>query len=87
MKAKKELVRIVKSSSGSGKAIKLDLHGKEKGRGAYICPKVDCINKSMEPERLNRAFNITPNSADIISLKSIEELKQELLRLVESRHY
>ena len=85
VKAKRDLVRIVKSSSG--KAIKLDLHGNEKGRGAYICPKIDCINKSMESERLNKAFNIVSDSADIFNLESIEELKQDLLRLIESRHY
>jgi len=85
VKAKKDLIRIVKSPSG--KAIKFDLHGNEKGRGAYICPKVDCINKSMEFERLNKAFNIVPDSANIISLESIEEFRQDLLMLIESRHY
>ena len=37
---KRELVRIVRSPEGE---ISLDLTGKKAGRGAYICPKKECL--------------------------------------------
>jgi predicted RNA-binding protein YlxR (DUF448 family) len=42
-----------------GEVFTIDLHGKKKGRGAYVCPNIDCIKKAMHPERLNRAFRIS----------------------------
>jgi hypothetical protein len=71
VKAKRDLIRIVISvppnagKSGltepkpRGEVVTIDLHGKKKGRGAYVCPNVDCIKKAMQPERLNRAFRIS----------------------------
>lgn len=50
---KKELVRVVKSPEGE---ISLDLTGKKSGRGAYICPKAECLRKARKARRLERAF-------------------------------
>ena len=41
MKDKKSLVRIVKNKEGD---IRIDLTGKQNGRGAYICKDNDCFN-------------------------------------------
>ena len=84
VRAKKDLIRIVRSPVGG--IITVDRGGKEKGRGAYICLNLDCIGWAMQPERLRKAFRIS-NPADHISLGDIDELKQNLLELVESRHY
>ncbi len=43
-KSKKELIRIVKLPDSND--VELDLTGKKSGRGAYICPKVDCLKKA-----------------------------------------
>ena len=51
MKAKKELVRVVRSPEGE---ISLDFRGKAPGRGAYVCPQAECLRraiKSRAPER------------------------------------
>ena len=40
MKPKKELVRVVRSAEGE---ISLDLTGRKSGRGAYVCPNLDCL--------------------------------------------
>lgn len=40
MKAKKELVRVVRSKEGD---VSVDLTGKKNGRGAYITLDKDCI--------------------------------------------
>ena len=50
---KKELVRVVKSPTGE---ISIDLTGKKSGRGAYVCPKADCLRKARKARRLERVF-------------------------------
>lgn len=54
MKNKKELIRVVKNSSGE---ISLDLTGKKAGRGAYICKNTDCFKKARKSRGLERAFS------------------------------
>lgn len=54
MKAKKELVRVVKSPEGE---ISLDLTGKKPGRGAYVCKDAECLKKARKARRFERAFS------------------------------
>lgn len=51
---KRELIRIVKSPEGE---ISLDKTGKKAGRGAYICPKVECLVKAQKNRRIDRVFS------------------------------
>ena len=76
---KKELIRIVKVSDNS---IFVDLDGKKNGRGAYVCHNIDCINKAMNFERLNRAFTIVPYSVNQLTLDIIKKTMQNLLELI-----
>ena len=80
VRARPELVRIVRSAVDG--TVIADPRGKQKGRGAYVCPNIDCINRAMEHQRLSRAFRIAPGSVDRISFESIDRLKQDLLELV-----
>ena len=43
MRQKKELVRVVKSPEG---VISLDFRGKAPGRGAYLCPDLECLKRA-----------------------------------------
>lgn len=54
MKAKRELIRTVKSPSGE---ISLDFKGKAPGRGAYICPNTECLKKAIKAKALEKAFS------------------------------
>ncbi len=54
MKPKKELVRVVKSPDGE---ISLDLTGRKPGRGAYVCPRRDCLKAARKARRLEKAFS------------------------------
>ena len=54
MKPKKELVRVVKSPEGE---VSLDLTGRKPGRGAYVCPRVDCLRLARNARRLETAFS------------------------------
>jgi len=50
---KKELVRVVRSAEGE---ISVDLTGRKSGRGAYLCPKADCLRKARKAKRLERSL-------------------------------
>jgi predicted RNA-binding protein YlxR (DUF448 family) len=79
MANKKELIRIVRSSDNS---IIVDLDGTKNGRGAYLCPNIDCINKAMNFEKLNRAFRTAPYSVNQLALYSIDKTMQTLIELI-----
>lgn len=68
-KEKRELVRIVRSPEGE---ISIDPTGKKPGRGAYICPTLDCLNKVIKSKRLERSLETT------ISQEIYESLKNQL---------
>ena len=51
---KKELVRVVRSAEGE---LSVDLAGRKPGRGAYLCPKADCLRKARKARRLERSLD------------------------------
>jgi len=55
MRAKKELIRIVRTPEG---VIELDISpsGKMPGRGAYLCRNPECLAKAIKGKRLDRAL-------------------------------
>jgi len=53
MKPKKELIRIVRTPEDG---IEVDPSGKKSGRGAYICPRVECLQRAAKEKRLERAL-------------------------------
>ena len=55
MKAKKELIRVVRSPEGE---VNLDFKGKLPGRGAYVCPDAACLAKARKARALERAFSV-----------------------------
>ena len=54
MKAKRELIRVVRSPEG---AISLDFRGKAPGRGAYVCPQTACLKKAIKSRALERGLD------------------------------
>ena len=54
MKAKKELVRVVRSPEGE---ISLDFRGKAPGRGAYVCPLAECLRRAIKSRALERGLD------------------------------
>ena len=71
MKAKRELIRVVKSPEGE---IALDETGRKNGRGAYLCKDPSCFRKAQKSKALNREFK-TEIPDDIYQLmeKQLEE--------------
>ena len=52
---KKELIRVVKSPQGE---VSLDLTGKKKGRGAYVCNNPECLKKARKRKSIERSFSM-----------------------------
>lgn len=53
MKAKKEMIRIVRTEEQD---FLLDATGRKNGRGAYICPSSECLEKAIKSKGLERSF-------------------------------
>ncbi|MBO8159394.1 YlxR family protein [Thermosyntropha sp.] len=53
MKNKRDLIRIVRTPDGK---IEIDSTGKKSGRGAYICPNIECLNQAIKGKRLQKAL-------------------------------
>jgi predicted RNA-binding protein YlxR (DUF448 family) len=54
-KEKRELIRVVRSPEGQ---VSLDFRGKASGRGAYICPSMDCLKKAIRSKALERSLEV-----------------------------
>jgi predicted RNA-binding protein YlxR (DUF448 family) len=58
-KPKKELVRVVVSENG----LCADETGRAQGRGAYLCPDIECLDKARKTKAFDRALE-KPMSED-----------------------
>ena len=52
---KKALIRVVRTPEGN---VQLDFSGKLNGRGAYICPKAECLKKAQKAKSLDRSLEV-----------------------------
>ena len=73
MKPKQELIRVVKSPEGE---ISLDFRGKKPGRGAYLCPSRECLQKAVKSRGLDRSFKMS------VPKDVYEALEKEMEQLV-----
>ena len=55
-KAKKDMIRVVRGTDGT---VSLDFGGKLNGRGAYICPDPNCLQKARKSKSLERSLEVT----------------------------
>lgn len=55
MKNKKEMIRVLKTSEDE---IILDATGRKNGRGAYLCPSMECFKKAVKSKGLERSFKM-----------------------------
>jgi predicted RNA-binding protein YlxR (DUF448 family) len=53
---KKEMIRLVRLEDGN---VEIDVSGKKSGRGAYLCPSINCWQEGLKKERLERALHAT----------------------------
>ena len=63
VKAKRELVRLVRSANG---IVEIDATGKKVGRGAYLCQSRECWELGLKGNRLEHTLRIalTPDNRE-----------------------
>ncbi len=72
VKAKRELIRLVRTADGN---IEIDRRGKTAGRGAYLCRVMACCEAGLKGNRLEHALRIgvTPDNREQL-LEQVGEL-------------
>lgn len=63
---KRDLVRVVRTTEGE---VRLDSTGRMNGRGAYLCPKADCLRSAVKRRALGRALGAEPPPESIAALE------------------
>ena len=56
----------------------LDATGRKNGRGAYVCPSVDCLTKAVKSRGLERSLKVP------VPEEVYEQLKKEMENLEQS---
>lgn len=74
MRAKRDLVRIVRTPSGE---LSVDLRGKVAGRGAYCDPDAGCVERGLREGAIARALEVTIDgpTADRLRVAMLEAAK------------
>lgn len=72
MKSKREMIRILKTPEGE---FVLDVTGRKNGRGAYLCPSVECFKKAVKGKGLERSFKMA------IPREVYDTLEKEMVHL------
>ena len=57
VKPKREMIRIIRTPSGT---VEVDPTGKKSGRGAYVCPNLECVEHLRKAKRLERVLEVLP---------------------------
>ena len=74
-KAKRDMIRVVRGTDGN---VSLDFGGKMNGRGAYICPDMECLKKAIRSKALDRSLEVTIPEEVYIRLQKEMEVKDGL---------
>ena len=74
MKSKREMIRVIKTPENE---ILLDATGRKNGRGAYLCPSMECLKKAVKGRGLERSFKM------VISPEVYQVLEKEMEKLGE----
>ena len=75
MKSKKEMIRVIKTAEGE---ILIDATGRKNGRGAYLCPSMECFKKAVKGRGLERSFKMAiPREVYETLEKEMEEIDRQ----------
>lgn len=72
MKSKREMIRILRTPEGE---FTLDITGRKNGRGAYLCPSVECFQRAVKGKGLERSFKMA------IPREVYDTLEKEMVHL------
>ena len=75
MKSKKEMIRVLKTTEDE---ITIDATGRRNGRGAYICPSMECFKKALKSRGLERSLKMAiPKEVYEALEKEMEQIRQQ----------
>lgn len=75
MKSKKEMIRVLKTTE---EEIVIDATGRKNGRGAYICPSMDCFKRAVKSRGLERSLKTAiPKEVYEALEKEMEQIGQQ----------
>ena len=75
MKSKKEMIRVLKTTEDE---IVIDATGRRNGRGAYICPSMECFKKAVKSRGLERSLKMAiPKEVYEALEKEMEQIGQQ----------
>ncbi|MHB1361456.1 MAG: YlxR family protein [Thermoleophilia bacterium] len=74
--AKAALVRFTVVETAAGRELILDVACGSPGRGAYVCPRRECLDKALDRKFLQRRLKAAGDT---------RQLKEEFVRLIEER--
>ena len=75
IKSKKEMISVTKTADGE---ILLDATGRKNGRGAYLCPSMECFKKAVKGRGLERSFKMAiPREVYETLEKEMEEIDRQ----------
>jgi len=63
---KRNLLRVVRTPEHQ---VVIDPTGKRAGRGAYICPRVECLRKAVKSKALERALGVSLTAEVLAALE------------------
>ena len=72
MKSKKEMIRVLKTPEDE---IVLDTTGRKNGRGAYVCPSIECLDKAIRNHGIERSLKTN------VPEEVYEDLQKELSKI------
>ncbi len=73
MRDKKDLIRVVRTPE---QEIRIDSTGKQNGRGAYLCRRMECLDEALKNHGLERSLKTK------VSSELYEELRKEMETII-----
>lgn len=64
---KRNLLRVVRTPE---QEVVVDPTGKRAGRGAYLCPRVECLRKAVKSRALERALGVAVSPEVLANLEA-----------------
>ena len=71
MKSKREMIRVIRTAENE---ICIDATGRKNGRGAYICPSMQCLKQAIKSRGLERSLKTA--IPDLVYQQLEEEMSQ-----------
>jgi len=72
MRAKRELIRVIHTAENE---VLVDTTGKKNGRGAYLCPNPECLDKAIKSKGLERSLKMA------VPQEIYEDFKKEIEKI------